>query len=161
MSNTFTQLVAANNSGDYLSLKKSKNIYNIDNSKTKINNKKVVRTLYNNFESRLLFNKGQFQNVVCTKYAVIRNTMQAALTLSANSSTINDYYKDKTIRITAGSGNGESKTIKSYNGATKVITVDSAFTTATDNTSVYTIFLDNSTFPYTNAQFDGENKIEF
>tara|TARA_Y100000591_G_scaffold104788_1_gene89035 strand:- start:1220 stop:1705 length:486 start_codon:yes stop_codon:yes gene_type:complete len=161
MSNTFTQLVAANNSGDYLSLKKSKNIYNIDNSKTKINNKKVVRTLYNNFESRLLFNKGQFQNIVCTKNTVTRNIMQAALTLSANSSTVDNFYKGKTIRITAGSGNGESKTIESYNGTTKVITVDSDFTTATDNTSVYTIFLDNSTFPYTNAQFNAENKIEF
>jgi len=73
MSNSFTQLNAANGGGDYLTLKKSKNIYNIDNTKTKINTKVIVKGNKHNknsFNYRLLFSKGLLKNDVCT----VKNT---------------------------------------------------------------------------------------
>ena len=66
MSNNFTQLDSANNSGDYLTLKKSKEIYNVNNRKTKINSKKIVKSKQNNFENQMLFTKGLRQNNACT-----------------------------------------------------------------------------------------------
>ena len=66
MSNNFTQLNAANNSGDYLTLKKSKLIYSVNSQKTKINNKKIIKSKQNNFENQMLFTKGLRQNTACT-----------------------------------------------------------------------------------------------
>jgi hypothetical protein len=66
MSNNFTQLNPANNSGDYLTLKKSKEIYSVNSRKTKTNTKQIVKSKQNNFENQMLFTKGLRQNTACT-----------------------------------------------------------------------------------------------
>ena len=66
MSNNFTQSDAANNSGDYLTLKKSKQIYSVNSRKTKINAKQIIKSKQNNFENQMLFTKGLRQNTACT-----------------------------------------------------------------------------------------------
>lgn len=48
------------------------------------------------------------------------------------------------LKITSGTGIGQCRTIITYVNATKVTTVDRAWTTAPDNTSVYTIFWDDA-----------------
>ncbi len=49
----------------------------------------------------------------------------------------NDYYNDATVRIVSGTGAGQDASVTDYVGSTKVATA--AFTTAPDNTSVYSI----------------------
>lgn len=48
------------------------------------------------------------------------------------------------VKITSGTGVGQCRTITAYVNATKVATVDRAWTTNPDNTSVYTIFFDDA-----------------
>jgi len=161
ISNNFYQFNPANSSGDYLSLKKSKLIYDINNTKPKINAKKIVKRGDRSFNQRMLFNKGLFQNTVCTRGIVSSGTMSAALTLQAGSSDVDDYYKNKLITVTTGAAAAESKTITDYTGSTRVITVDSAFTTTTTSSSVYNIIVDGSVFPYSRVEVDTDNKITF
>jgi|TARA_B110000967_G_C18823119_1_gene529829 hypothetical protein len=161
ISNNFYQLNPANSSGDYLSLKKSKNIYDINNSKVKINAKKIVKRGNRSFNQRMLFNKGLFQNTVCTRGVLSVGTMTSALVLQTGSSTVNDYYKNKLITVTTGAAATESKKITGYTGSTRTITVDTAFTTTTTNASVYKITVDGSTFPYSRVEVDVDNKMEF
>ena len=54
------------------------------------------------------------------------------------SSTIN-IYRGKELHIIGGTGAGQHQTIQDYNGTTKTITVDTAFSAALDNTSIYEI----------------------
>lgn len=44
-----------------------------------------------------------------------------------------------TVKITSGTGSGQARVITAYVDATKVVTVDRAWTTTPDNTSVYSI----------------------
>jgi len=72
-----------------------------------------------------------------------RGTAQAGaastITLDAAASADNDAYNGGVIRIVGGTGEGQSKTISDYVGSTKVATVDSAWATEPDDTSVFAI----------------------
>jgi hypothetical protein len=59
--------------------------------------------------------------------------------LRAGASFSDDAYNNLTIEIISGTGAGQSKTITDYVGSTKVATVNSAWTTTPDTTSVYKI----------------------
>jgi hypothetical protein len=48
----------ANNTGDYLATKKGAHIYDLDNTKTKINNNKIIKRKQNNFENQMIYSKG-------------------------------------------------------------------------------------------------------
>lgn len=48
-----------------------------------------------------------------------------------------DFFNGLTVDITAGTNNGESRTVSDYDQATGTITVSSSFTAPIDNTSVY------------------------
>lgn len=61
------------------------------------------------------------------------------ITLDAGASGTDDLYKDHVIRITSGTGAGQIRRIASYVGATKVATVERAWGTSPDNTSVFRI----------------------
>ncbi len=63
----------------------------------------------------------------------------STITLAAGASATDDYYNSATIHITGGTGSGQTRTISDYVGSTKVATVDSAWTTQPDATSVYEI----------------------
>ena len=80
MSNTFTQLDSANDGGDYLALKKSKNIYNINKSKPTTNTNVIIEPTKhnkNNFYNRLMFGKGFTQettNTGISNVCTLKNT---------------------------------------------------------------------------------------
>lgn len=75
--------------------------------------------------------------------AQITNTAQAGasttITLSSGSNATNDYYNDMAVVILSGTGAGQVRKISDYNGSTKVATVEVAWATNPDNTSVYMI----------------------
>lgn len=70
-----------------------------------------------------------------------RNTAQAgaagSITLDASASATTDFYKYQQVYLISGTGAGQARQITAYNGTTKVATVDPAWTTAPDNTSVF------------------------
>lgn len=72
-----------------------------------------------------------------------RNTAQAGaastITLDAAASASDDFYKNGLIIILSGVGSLQFRTISSYVGATKVVTVDRAWASVPDNTSVFLI----------------------
>jgi hypothetical protein len=98
--------------------------------------------------------------------ADISDTAQAGSTsttivLAAGSSATNDVYNGRYIRITGGTGSGQLRVISDYVGATKVATVNSAWTTTPDATSTYTIsiFSTSSVGQYINVSPQGRAKI--
>jgi hypothetical protein len=71
---------------------------------------------------------------------------QAGLTsteikLADSASAVDDYYNGMVVYISNGTGAGQVRTITDYVGLTKVATVDSAWDTQPDNTSVYEIYV--------------------
>ena len=164
--NHFHQLKAANSSGDYLTLKKARYIYNTHKSNTTINNKTVPYKKGNSHSKLLLYNKGYFQETICTgtpslypyrnaeqlssqkKLILNKNKLTGQFILASDASTIDDYYKNKKIKIiqrpTATTSLTQVRTITGYTGSTKTITVDSAFDPVSAAENEYEIFLTNN-----------------
>lgn len=63
----------------------------------------------------------------------------ATITLAADAVATNDYYKDQSVYIMSGTGAGQTNRITGYVGATTVATVETAWATQPDNTSVYLV----------------------
>lgn len=63
----------------------------------------------------------------------------STITLDAGASAVNQAYQFDIISITSGTGAGQSKYITNYVGSTKVATVNSAWSSNPDNTSVFEI----------------------
>lgn len=64
----------------------------------------------------------------------------ATITLTAGANSIeDDFYKGLPITITGGTGSGQSKRITAYTAATRVATVDSAWSTPPNTTSTYKV----------------------
>lgn len=63
----------------------------------------------------------------------------STITLAATASSINQKWTGFRVLIESGTGSGQARTISSYDGATKVATVDAAWVTPPDGTSVYHI----------------------
>ena len=61
------------------------------------------------------------------------------ITLASGKSSVDDTYNNYIIKITSGTGAGQTRKITDYNGTTKVATIDSAWTTNPDSTSDYSI----------------------
>lgn len=61
------------------------------------------------------------------------------ITLASAASSTDDTYNNMDIVITSGTGSGQTKTITDYVGSTRVATVESAWTTNPDETSVYEV----------------------
>lgn len=59
--------------------------------------------------------------------------------LNSSASSTNEEYTGFRIYISSGTGAGQTRTIASYNGSTKAITVTEAWTTLPDATSIYEI----------------------
>lgn len=60
--------------------------------------------------------------------------------LAAGSSSVDGFYVNGSITINSGTGSGQSRKITAYNGATKVATVDTAWTVTPTSSSVYSIY---------------------
>lgn len=73
-----------------------------------------------------------------------RNTAAAGgastITLDAGASAVDDFYKNGVLVVVSGTGVGQFRTISSYVGSTKVATVDRAWSTTPDATSVFELF---------------------
>lgn len=63
----------------------------------------------------------------------------SSITLDSGASATNNAYRLNVISIIGGTGAGQSRQCTGYTGASKVATVDVAWTTAPDNTSVFMI----------------------
>lgn len=63
----------------------------------------------------------------------------STITLEVGASATNDYYKNKFVTTTGGTGPGQRRKITAYDGTTKVATVDSVWTTNPDATTTYTV----------------------
>jgi len=61
------------------------------------------------------------------------------ITLNSGASIYTDYYKNMAVSITSGTGSGQSANIISYNGTTKVATVDANWSTQPTSSSVYSL----------------------
>ncbi len=61
------------------------------------------------------------------------------ITLDASASSVDNYYRGAVVQILSGAGAGQSRTIFSYVGSTKVATMDLPWATAPDNTSLFTV----------------------
>ena len=83
------------------------------------------------------------------------------ITLKSSSSSTDDYFNGLYITITGGTGSGQVRIITDYVGSTKVATVDSAWTTAPNSTSTYSItsWTTESVNQYVNAQPQGRARI--
>jgi hypothetical protein len=89
---------------------------------------------------------GSLQPSVSVQSVAIRTgTAQAGSTsstikLDASASATNNLYQNDLVTITGGVGLGQTRTIVSYAGSTKIATVDRAWTTTPDNTSTFAIY---------------------
>lgn len=63
-----------------------------------------------------------------------------SITLDTGASSTDNIYNGNLISITSGTGAGQSRTIIAYNGATKVASVDKAWSVVPDLTSMFSIF---------------------
>ncbi len=61
------------------------------------------------------------------------------ITLASGESATDDFYNGMLVRITSGTGSGQVRRITDYVGSSKVATVDTAWTTPPNNTSVYRV----------------------
>lgn len=97
---------------------------------------------------------------------VVTGTAQTGSTsitikLATAASSVDDYYNITYVLITSGTGVGQRRRITDYVGATRVATVNTAWTVTPNNTSVYEIavFSPAEVGQYINASPQGRAKI--
>lgn len=79
-------------------------------------------------------------NLISSNEGLAQAGAGSTITLNANASAVNNSYIGETVTIRAGTGQDQSRNIINYVGATKVATVDAAWSTNPDSTSVYVIW---------------------
>ena len=84
-----------------------------------------------------------------TETSIVRTaTAQAgaagSITLDASASATTQIYAGCLVKIVSGTGAGQTRVILTYNGSTKVATVDWNWTTTPDNTSVFVVLYADS-----------------
>jgi hypothetical protein len=72
-------------------------------------------------------------------YGIAQVGTANTITLAGNESSVNEIYTNATITIVSGTGVGQTRSIKSYNGITKVIGVSINWSIIPDATSTYVI----------------------
>lgn len=87
---------------------------------------------------------GQVDVNLVTGVGIVRRNTAAAgggstITLDGGASSTDSFYKNTFVMIIAGTGAGQIRGYSSYVGSTKVYTVDSAWTTNPDSTSVFVL----------------------
>jgi hypothetical protein len=75
--------------------------------------------------------------IICSK---AQSATSTTIVIDATSSSADSTYNGCFIKIIKGTGAGQVKTISTYVGSTKTATVNSAWTTIPDSTSVYYIY---------------------
>jgi hypothetical protein len=64
------------------------------------------------------------------------------IALATTSSAVDGAYNRQVLALTSGVGTNQNRAITSYNGTTKIATVDKLWTTAPNSTTGYTLFAD-------------------
>ena len=127
-----------------------------------------TNTTANSYVYRMYVDGLQANSISANVTAATPNTV----TFPAYFSTSNTAYPGMTISIYNGTDAGDSRTIVSYNGVTKVATINQNWTTTPDTTSQYTlnfdikyantvVFTNKSSFPaqiYSTAVIDPTSK---
>ncbi|MFA5743053.1 MAG: prepilin-type N-terminal cleavage/methylation domain-containing protein [Candidatus Paceibacterota bacterium] len=80
--------------------------------------------------SQIEFQDGHISSIYAT--STPQSISTTTITLAAESSSVNDFYKDSFIEIISGWGNANNKTrkITEYDGSTKIATIDQPWQTA-------------------------------
>lgn len=76
-------------------------------------------------------------NLLSTNEGLAQAGAASTITLNTNASSVNNTYNGQIIALRGGTGQDQTRIVTAYNGATKVATVDSAWATNPDNTSIY------------------------
>lgn len=84
-------------------------------------------------------------NIQITRTATAQAGAASSITLDASASATNSLYSGSQVYIVSGTGAGQTRVITAYVGSTKVATVDSAWATNPDATSVFQIIPFEST----------------
>lgn len=71
------------------------------------------------------------------KVGLVQAATANTITLASDASSVNDYYDGDLIKIDAGTGEGQIRVVRGYNGTTKVATIDPPWDTQPDATSEY------------------------
>lgn len=100
----------------------------------------------------ILFQDGHLALV--SESGVLQAGATTTCTLSAISSSVNDYYKDMFIKITGGLGSGQVKKIESYNGTTKIAEIEGSWETLPGAGSTYKI---DSNYNYIHYYLENSN----
>lgn len=83
------------------------------------------------------------QFIIDIDYGIRSNTAQTGgnttITLDSSASAVDDFYRGELIEIIGGTGVGQFRRIASYVGSTKVATVNRAWATNPDSTSIFRI----------------------
>lgn len=75
----------------------------------------------------------------------------STITLRSGASATDDIYNNAFVTILSGTGSGQTRIISDYVGATKVATVDSAWDTQPDATSIYAVIPNAQQSPQDNV----------
>jgi len=91
-----------------------------------------------------------FQLKIASGSVLNSGTAQAGasgtITLASGASSDDDTYNDQIVRITGGTGIGQSRRISDYTGSSRVAAVSSNWTTTPDDTSTYEVGWQDSDF---------------
>jgi len=74
----------------------------------------------------------------------VQSATESTVTLGASASSYDNAYVDEFITITGGTGSGQSIKITAYDGATKVATLETNWTTIPDASSRYKLVIRQS-----------------
>lgn len=100
---------------------------------------RVFRNWTTNPDSTSVYRVIPNTNLLPPHFGTAQAGASTSITLQTNAASTDDYYNRSEIRILSGTGAGQVRTITDYTGSSRVATVDRAWTTTPDSTSVYAL----------------------
>lgn len=86
---------------------------------------------------------GQVQPILTLNAGTAQAGASTSITLASGASATDNLYNECSVQIVGGTGVGQIRAITGYVGSTKVATVDRAWSTNPDSTSIYVVVLAN------------------
>ncbi len=100
----------------------------------------------------LLFSEAQAQKLQPDPYAT--------LNFGTDASAEDDFYKDKTVEITSGTGKGQSAKISAYDGEKKVANIDPKWPTVPDSSSRFNVKMDLASGKVVKLESDADSRVQ-
>lgn len=82
---------------------------------------------------------GELTQTRLVRLNTVASATSLSLTLDSGASSIDDFYNENYILIVSGTGSGQTRRITDYNGTSKAITINRAWSTNPTSTSRYAI----------------------